>query len=56
VLVTAASGGGGFAVGQMLARRGAARLVSRLRSPARAATLAAAYAPVTPGEGLLPER
>ena len=54
MLVTAASGGG-FAVGQMPARRGAARLVSRLRSPARAATLAAACAPVTPGEGLLRE-
>jgi len=53
VLVTAASGGVGSAIGQLLARQGAARVIGGVRSPAQAATLAAAYTPVTQGEGFV---
>jgi NADPH:quinone reductase len=53
VLVTAASGGVGSALGQLLSSRGAARVIGGVRSPAQAATLAAAYAPVTLGEGFV---
>jgi NADPH:quinone reductase len=53
VLVTAASGGVGSAVGQLLARQGAARVIGGVRSPAQAATLAAAYTPVIQGEGFV---
>jgi NAD(P)-dependent dehydrogenase (short-subunit alcohol dehydrogenase family) len=45
VLVTAASGGVGSAIGQLLARQGVARVIGRVRTPAQAATLAAAYTP-----------
>ena len=53
VLVTAASGGVGSAIGQLLARQGTARVIGGVRSPAQAATLAAAYTPVTQGEGFV---
>ena len=53
VLVTAASGGVGTTIGQLLARRGAARLIGGVRFPAQAATLAAAYVPVNQGEGFV---
>jgi NADPH:quinone reductase len=53
VLVTAASGGVGSAIGQLLARQGAARMIGGVRSAAQAATLAAAYTPVTLDEGFV---
>ena len=53
VLVTAASGGVGSAIGQLLARAGAARVIGGVRSPAQAVTLAAVYIPVTHGEGFV---
>ena len=53
VLVTAASGGVGSAIGQLLARQGAACVIGGVRSPAQAGTLAAAYTPVTQGEGFV---
>ena len=53
VLVTAASGGVGSALGQLLARRGTGRVIGGVRSPAQAATLAAAYTPVALGEGFV---
>ena len=53
MLVTAASGGVGSAIGQLLARQDAARVVGGVRSPAQAATLAAAYTPVTQGDGFM---
>jgi NADPH2:quinone reductase len=43
----------GSAIGQLLARQGAARVIGGVRSPAPAATLAAAYTPVTQGEGFV---
>ena len=51
--MTAASGGVGSAIGQLLARQGAARVIGGVRSPAQGATLAAAYTPVTHGEGFV---
>ena len=53
MLVTAASGGVGSAIGQLLAQQGAARVIGGVRSPAQAATLAAACTPVTHGEGFV---
>jgi NADPH:quinone reductase len=53
VLVTAASGGVGSAVGELLARQSAGRVIGAVRSSAQASTLAAAYTPVTHGEGLV---
>ena len=43
VLVTAASGGVGSAIGQLLARQDAACVIGGVRSPAQAATLALAW-------------
>jgi NADPH2:quinone reductase len=53
VLVTAASGRVGSAIGQLLARQGAARVTGGMRSLAQAATLAAAYTRVPQGEGFV---
>jgi NADPH2:quinone reductase len=53
VLVTAASGGVGSAVGQLLARQCVGRVIGGVRSSAQGAALVAAYTPVTHGEGFL---